>query len=171
MEGGYERDTLLICQCRMESFFVTKVVEIKACRDFEGVVAVHARIHSLTENRDEVNRLPDCSQRINVPHALIVTSEVSVEDKHINARGCGDDLNTIIIGLVLRGKTEMLAVEELVVLNTRHPSGCGEYNTNLHNSDFCNSWLVSITRLAVVENSRLGTHRTWLKASDQAVAT
>ena len=70
---------LLVTQNSMESFFVCKIVQIKAVRDLQTIVTVHSMIHSCAEPRDQLNNLTDIGQPDDVPHPHAVSSQMAVE--------------------------------------------------------------------------------------------
>ena len=95
----------------MKGFSVTKIIKIKSHWNFEQVIVVEALIHYLSKNWGKINRFPDGSEQIDVPHTLAISPDISVKDKHVNTCGWGDHLNTTVKHLVPRGKLKIFTVE------------------------------------------------------------
>ena len=86
----------------MKGFFVTKIVRIEGCWNFEQVIAIEMLIHCLSKNWGKVDRLPDGSKWIYVTHTLAISPEMSVENKP----GAGVTTSTPLLNALYQGDTE-----------------------------------------------------------------
>ena len=107
---------LLVSEYGMKGFLVPKIVQIERSGNIERIIKVDTLVHLLPKDRNEFNRLSDRRQGIDITHALAITPEVSMENKHVDSRCCSDNLNVIIDHLVLRGECEVLTIEEHILV-------------------------------------------------------